>query len=303
MFLLFTIYSEGEGNLSIEKQWQSGIWRKIQVLFFYVLIVFIIFFHLGPFLWQVISSLKNASEIYSLPIKYFPSRISLDAYEYLMTDSVFLKNFFNSITVSLATTLICLIFATVSAYSLSRLNLKFKNVLQLLLLLVCLFPQIIFLVPLYEFMAKFNFIDKPLALVLPYVTFSLPLAIWIMAGFFQTIPKELEEQAMIDGFSRIKILWKIILPLSWPALATCAILIFIGPFAWNEFLFALSFMTKDVSRTVPVGIALLSGASMYEVPWSRICAACVLATLPLIIFVVLFQRKIITGLTRGAVKG
>jgi len=158
-------------------------------------------------------------------------------------------------------------------------------------------------VPLYEFMAKFHLINKPLALVLPYVTFSLPLAIWMMAGFFQTIPKELEEQAMVDGFSRWKILGKIILPLSWPALATCAILIFIGPFAWNEFLFALSFMIKDTSRTVPVGIALLSGASMYEVPWSRICAACVLATLPVVIFVVLFQRKIITGLTRGALKG
>jgi len=289
--------------LSIEKRKKNAVWRKLKISFFYLLIIFIVFFHLAPFLWQVISSLKNAEEIYSIPVKYFPSSVSWDSYKHLITSPVFLKNFFNSIIISLATTFFCLVFATLSAYSLSRINIKFKNLLQLLLLLACLFPQIIFLVPLYEFMAKFHFINKSFALVLPYVTFSLPLAIWMMAGFFQTIPKELEEQAMIDGFSRMKILWKIILPLSWPALATCAILIFIGPFAWNEFLFALTFMTRDMSRTVPVAIALLSGASMYEVPWSRICAACVLATLPVVIFVVLFQRKIIAGLTRGALKG
>lgn len=280
-----------------------NIKKQIKILFFYLLILFIIVFHLAPFFWQVISSLKDTSELYSFPVKYIPSKISLDAYEYLMSDSLFLRSFLNSMIVSLATTVVCLVLASLAAYSFSRLKMRFKTLLQLLLLLVCLFPQIIFLVPLYEFMAKFNLISKPLALILPYVTFSLPLAVWMMAGFFQTIPKELEEQAMIDGFSRIKILWKIILPLSWPALATCAILIFIGPFAWNEFLFALSFMIRDTSHTVPVGIALLSGTSMYEVPWSRICAACVLATLPLIIFVVLFQRKIITGLTRGATKG
>jgi ABC-type glycerol-3-phosphate transport system permease component len=148
-----------------------------------------------------------------------------------------------------------------------------------------------------------TFISKPLGLVLPYVAFSLPLAIWMMVGFFRCIPKEIEEQAMIDGFRRLAILRRIILPLSWPALATRAILIFIGPFAWNEFLFALTFMIKDTSKTVPVGIALLSGTSMYEVPWSQICAACVLTTLPLVVFVILFQKKLIEGLTRGALKG
>jgi len=164
-------------------------------------------------------------------------------------------------------------------------------------------PQIIFLVPLYEFMARLHLVNRPLALILPYITFSLPLAVWMMTRFFQTIPKEIEEQAMVDGLSRMRILKSIILPLSWPALATTAIIVFIGPFAWNEFLFALTFMIKDTSRTVPVGIALLSGSSMYEVPWSQICAACVLTTLPLVIVVIVFQRRIVEGLTRGAVKG
>jgi ABC-type glycerol-3-phosphate transport system permease component len=201
------------------------------------------------------------------------------------------------------TTAVCLVLASLTAYSLSRITLRFKPGLQFLLLLASLFPQIIFLIPLYELFAKCNLINRPLALLFPYVAFSLPLAIWMMAGFFRTIPREIEEQAMVDGFSRLKILRKIILPLSYPALATCAILIFIGPFAWNEFLFALSFMINDTSKTVPVGIALLSGTSMYEIPWNQICAACVLTTLPLVIFVILFQRRIIEGLTRGALKG
>jgi len=260
-------------------------------------------FNLAPFLWQFFSSLKNSKELYLVPVTYIPAKVSLTAYEKVISNPLFLRYFLNSVIVSIFTTFVTLSLASFAGYALSRLKLKFKTALQFLLLLACLFPQIIFLVPLYELMARFSLISKPLALVLPYVTFSLPLAIWMMTRFFLTIPKEIEEQAMVDGFKRLAILRKIILPLSWPALATTAILIFIGPFAWNEFLFSLSFMIKDTSKTVPVGIALLSGTSMYEIPWSQICAACVLTTLPLVLFVIIFERKIIEGLTRGAVKG
>jgi len=272
-------------------------------LAFYILIILIVVFHLAPFLWQMISSLKTPNELYSSPVRYIPSKISWDSYRNIILNPVFLKYICNSLSVSLSTTTICLILAALAGYSLSRLKIRFKTTLQFLLLLASLFPQIIFLVPLYEVMAKFNFINQPLALALPYVTFSLPLAIWVMAGFFKTIPKEIEEQAMVDGFSKVDILRKIILPLSWPALATCAILIFIGPFAWNEFMFSLSFMLRDSSRTVPVGIALLSGGSMYEFPWNEVCAAVVITTLPLVLFVFLFQKRIIEGLIHGALKG
>jgi len=288
--------------LSTKKYRFSPIIYGLTQISFYLLVIFIVILHLAPFLWQVICSLKNVDEIYSLPLKYIPSKISLSAYRDLISNPLFLRYLLNSILISLSTTFFCLLLASLSGYALSRLSLRFKTFFQFLLLIACLFPQIIFLVPLYELMANLKLINKPLALVLPYVTFSLPLAVWVMTGFFQTIPKEIEEQAIIDGFSRLKILTKIILPLSRPALATCAILIFIGPFAWNEFLFSLSFMIKDTSRTVPVGIALLSGASMYEMPWNKICAACVLTTLPLIIFVIIFQKRIIEGLTRGALK-
>lgn len=272
-------------------------------IFFCLAIILMVIFNLAPFLWQFLSSLKNPKELYSYPVTYIPSEVSLTAYKKVISNPLFLRYFLNSVIVSIFTTFITLVLASFAGYALSRLKLKFKAALQFLLLLACLFPQIIFLVPLYELLSRFALISKPLALVLPYVTFSLPLAVWMMARFFLTIPKEIEEQAMVDGFSRLKILGKIILPLSWPALATCAILIFIGPFAWNEFLFSLTFMIKDASKTVPVGIALLSGTSMYEVPWSQICAACVLTTLPLVLFVIIFERKVIEGLTRGAVKG
>lgn len=270
---------------------------------FLVLACFIFLFSATPIIWQAVSSLKDTQELYSVPVVYLPSRICLDAYAAILANSTFRRALQNSILVSLVTTVVCLAIAILTGYAVSRFKMRGRTGLQFLLLLVCLFPQIIFLIPLYELMARAGFINKPLALVVPYVTFSLPLAVWMMAGFFQTIPREIEEQAMVDGFSRLRILHKIILPLSWPAVATCGILIFIGPFAWNEFMFALTYMMKDTARTVPVGIALLSGGSMYEVPWSQICAAIIITTVPLVVVIFLFQKRIVEGLTKGAVKG
>lgn len=271
--------------------------------FVYIPAALIFIFSIAPFSWLLITSLKDNDSIYSLPISYLPANPSLDAYRNLIFNKQFLGYILNSLAVALLTTMVCLLFAALAGYSIARLKLRRKGVLQFSLLAASVFPQIIFLVPLYELMSRLRLMNNPLGLSLPYVAFSLPLAVWVLAGFFKTVPREIEEQAMVDGFSRLNILFKIILPLSWPALATAAILIFIGPFAWNEFLFSLSFMTKDASRTVPVGIALLSGSSMYEMPWNTICAACVLTTLPLVTFVLLFQRRIIGGLTRGAIKG
>lgn len=269
----------------------------------YILVALIFIFCFAPFFWLLVTSLKSNDRIYSLPISYFPLNPSLDAYKNIIFNKLFIRYTVNSLVVAILTTIVCLFFSSLAAYSIARLKIRCKGILQFCLLVASIFPQIIFLVPLCELISKLRLMNNPLGLLLPYVAFSLPLAVWVLVGFFKTIPKEVEEQAMVDGFSRLNILRKIILPLSWPALATTAILIFIGPFAWNEFLFSLSFMTKETSKTVPVGIALLSGASMYEMPWNRICAACVLTTLPLVIFVLLFQRRIISGLTRGAIKG
>jgi len=276
---------------------------NIRRCLFYIAYVLVFIFCIAPFFWLLVTSLKTNDKIYSLPISYLPFNPSLDAYKSIILDKPFLRYIFNSLLVSILTTSVCLFISVLAAYSIARLRLRYKGILQFSLLVASIFPQIIFLVPLYELMSKLKLMNNPLGLLLPYVAFSLPLAVWVLVGFFKTIPKEIEEQAMVDGFSRLNILCRIILPLSWPALATSAILIFIGPFAWNEFLFSLSFMIKETSKTVPVGIALLSGTSMYEIPWNRICAACVLTTLPLVIFVFIFQKKIISGLTRGAIKG
>lgn len=276
--------------------------KKFFHLSFYILIISVFIFSIAPFLWLLVTSLKSQNRIYSLPISYLPINPSLDAYKNTIFNWLFIRYILNSLVVSILTTIVCLFFAALASYSIARLKLRYKGILQFSLLVASIFPQIIFLVPLYELISRLRLMNNPLGLLLPYVAFSLPLAVWVLVGFFNTIPKELEEQAMVDGFSRLNILRKIILPLSWPALATTAILIFIGPFAWNEFLFSLSFMTKETSRTVPVGIALLSGTSMYEIPWNQICAACVLTTLPLIMFVFVFQRRIISDLTRGALK-
>lgn len=159
----------------------------------------------------------------------------------------------------------------------------------------------VLIVPLYEMVSTWGLMNNWLALIIPYSALNLPFAIWVMSSFFRQIPQALEDAAKVDGLSRLGILVRIILPLSAPALATTAILVFI--FCWNEFLLALTFMTRDASRTVPVGIAMLSGASQYEIPWDQISAATVLTTLPLVTFVVLFQRRIVEGLTAGAVKG
>ncbi len=270
---------------------------------FFVLIGALFISSVAPFAWQLIASLKDSSEIYSVPVTYVPARPTLNAYIDVFKSRPFFRYIVNSLLVSLGTTSVCLVVAALAGYALARLRIRSQGVLSFSILVACLFPQIIFLIPLYQLMAWLRLVNNPLGLLLPYVTFSLPLAIWVLMGFFKTIPREIEEQAMVDGFSRLGILTRIVLPLSWPALATCAILIFIGPFAWNEFIFALTFMTRDLSRTVPVGIALLSGTSMYEIPWNQICAACVVTTVPLVIFVVIFQRRIIEGLTRGALKG
>lgn len=270
---------------------------------FYILVALIFIFCLAPFYWLLATSFKSNDRIYSLPISYFPLSLSWDAHKNIIFNRLFLRYILNSFAVATLTTLVCLFFAVLASYSIARIKLRYKGILQFSLLIASIFPQIIFLVPLYELISKLKLMNNPLGLLLPYVAFSLPLAVWVLVGFFKTIPREIEEQAMVDGFSRLSILRKIILPLSWPALATTAILIFIGPFAWNEFLFSLSFMIRDTSRTVPVGIALLSGTSMYEIPWNQICAACVLTTLPLVILTFLFQRRIISGLTGGAIKG
>ncbi|WP_438316439.1 carbohydrate ABC transporter permease [Candidatus Caldatribacterium sp. SIUC1] len=261
----------------------------------------VVFFSLAPFLWQVVTSLKPSNEIFSRPVRYIPSHLDLSAYVKIFSRHPFARQILNSVFIACAGTFLCLFASSLASYALARLRLRGGRGFLLFLLFLSLFPPVVLIVPLYEMVSTFGLMNNYLALIIPYAALNVPFATWVLTSFFRQIPEALEDAAKVDGLSRLGILVRIILPLSAPALATTAILVFI--FCWNEFLFALTFMTRATSRTVPVGIAMLSGASQYEIPWDQISAATVLTTLPLVAFVVLFQRRIVEGLTAGAVKG
>ena len=275
--------------------------KKLRMVILYSIVGLVVFFSLAPFLWQVATSFKPSQEIFSRPVKYIPSYLDLSAYVKIFIRHPFGRQIVNSIFIACVSTFLCLTLASLASYAVARFKIFGGRSFLLFILLLSLFPPVVLIVPLYEMVSTWGLMNNWLALIIPYSALNLPFAIWVMSSFFRQIPQALEDAAKVDGLSRLGILVRIILPLSAPALATTAILVFI--FCWNEFLLALTFMTRDASRTVPVGIAMLSGASQYEIPWDQISAATVLTTLPLVTFVILFQRRIVEGLTAGAVKG
>lgn len=258
-------------------------------------------FCLAPFLWQVLTSLKPPQEVFAVPPTWWPSEISFASYRQVFSGRPFGRYVLNSVGVALLTTALTLALAVPAAYALSRLRLPGREFLYRSILVASLVPSVVLLVPLYELARLTDAFNRPLALAVPYAALNLPLAVWALASFFRAVPRELEDAAAVDGMSRWSILWRIVFPLSLPGVATTSILVFI--FAWNEFLIALSFMTRPEAYTAPVGVALLAGASLYEVPWGQISAAVVIATAPLVVMVLLFQRRIAAGLTAGALKG
>jgi ABC-type glycerol-3-phosphate transport system permease component len=205
----------------------------------------------------------------------------------------------NSFLVAGATTAVCVPVAALAAYALARLRFRGKSVVLACVLTVSLFPQISLVAPLYLVLRALRLIDTYPGLVLPYLTFAMPLAVWFLTGFFRQLPAGLEEAALVDGATRWQSFTRILLPLALPGLATTAILTFL--YCWNEFLFALSFTLGPEHQTVPVAIALFRG--QYQVPWGQILAAATLSTAPAAAVVLAFQRRIVQGLTAGAVKG
>lgn len=256
---------------------------------------------LAPFLWQIITSVKTNAEIAALPVSYVPHHPGLQHYEALFVRKPFARYLLNSFIVSSSSTILCVGISALAAYSFARLKMRGARWMLGMLLVISLFPPIIFFFPLYEMVRAAGLTNNPVALIVPYTTFNLPFSIIVLATFFRAIPRDIEDAAKVDGVGRLQILWRIILPLAAPALATTAILVFI--FAWNEFLFALTFMTDDRMKTVTAGIATLSGTTVHETPWGPIAAAVVVSTIPLIVLVAIFQRRIIHGLTAGAAKG
>ncbi len=264
-------------------------------------VVAIVMWSLAPFLWQVITSLKPSAEVISVPPTYWPSKVTVSSYSKIFVARPFATYILNSVIVALGTTVLCTTVGTLAAYAFARLDLPGGGIAINVILFIALFPPTILIIPLFKLIKIFHLLNNPLGLIIPYTAMNLPFSIWVLMTFFKQVPKEIEEAAAVDGFSRWGTLWKIIFPLSAPAVATTAILIFI--FSWNEFFIAFLLMSRDSARTVPVGIAMLSGVSAYEVPWDQISAAVVLTTLPVVAMVLAFQKRIIEGMTAGAVKG
>ncbi len=253
---------------------------------------------LGPFLWFAATSLKTPVEITSVPPRFWPSG-TLDPYRSALLDHALGRYVRNSAIVAGATTVVAVLFASLAGYALSRLRVPGRRLLLLLVLAASMFPQIAIAGPIWRLLRDLGLLNTHAGLVVPYVSLTLPLAIWLLASFFRDLPPELEEAARVDGCTRLGALVRVVAPVSAPGLFTASILVFI--YAWNEFFFALLVLSDPAQYTLPVGIALFPG--QYTMPWGEIAAASVVATLPLVGMVLLFQRRIVRGLAAGAVKG
>ncbi len=253
---------------------------------------------LAPFLWQALTSLKPDAEITRLP-PLLPASPTLDHYRAVFTGTAFLRIIANSAVVASSTTLLSIAIGSLAAFGLAKLDVRRKGLILLFVLSASMFPPIATVSPLYLVIRGLGLRDTWWALIVTDLSFSLPLSVWIMTNFFRQIPDELYHAARVDGCGPFQAFIRVMLPLAAPGVFTAAILVFI--FSWNEFLFALTFTATEKSRTIPVAIALFPG--LHEVPWGDIAAASVVVTVPLIVLVFAFQRRIIEGLTAGAVKG
>lgn len=258
----------------------------------------VVFMSLLPFAWFLNTSLKTPVEVTTIPPVLVPSG-TLYSYQSAIKEYNLLHYVKNSVIVAGFSTFFTLLISIFAGYALARLRLKYKGVIMGSLLMVSMFPQISIAGPVWRILQSLGWLNSYQGLIIPYITLSLPLGVWILASFFKELPVELEDASRIDGCSHIQTLFKIMVPLAAPGVFTAAILIFI--YAWNEFFFALLIMTQQKFQTLPVGIALFQG--QYTLPWGEIAAASTVATVPLVLLVFLFQKRIVRGLSAGAIKG
>ena len=273
--------------------------RLFARLGFYLLVTAIVLYALFPFYYAIVTSFKTGPELFS--VDYFPVRWHWDNYIAVFREQPFAHNIFNSVLVSFTVVALSLLLGVTAAFALGRVRFRGRGLLLLTVLGVSMFPQVAVLSGMFELIRGLGLYNNLFGLVVSYLIFTLPFTVWVLTTFMRDLPKELEEAAIMDGATPWQIIVKVFLPLMWPALVATGLLAFIA--AWNEFLFALTFTLSNEQRTVPVAIALISGASQYELPWGNIMAASVIVTLPVVGLVLIFQRRIVSGLTAGAVKG
>jgi|SRR5579871_3602889 len=266
---------------------------------FWALNLVFLFFFLFPFYWQTVTAFKPPAELYAIPVKWFPSQIYWGHFQDVFKNFGFGRNIVNSLVVASCTTVVSVAAGVLASYSLAKLPLPARPTLMVIVVAMVTFPGIALVAPLFIVLRSLQLTDTYGALIIPYTAFSLPFAIWVLTNFFRDIPTELAEQAEVDGCTPFQSLRRIILPLAAPGVVTTALLVFIG--AWNEYLFALTFTSSQNAMTVPVAIASFPGVQ--EIPWGDISAGSELVTLPIIVLVLIFQRRIVQGLTAGALKG
>jgi multiple sugar transport system permease protein len=252
-----------------------------------------------PILWLVSLSFKTPAAI--LDPSFVPAQWTWGNYSSILQNSQFIRPLVNSIGIGLISTFIAVVLASMAAYAVARLNFPGKSVLIGMSLLIAIFPQISLITPLFSIERRLGLFNTWPGLIIPYIAFGLPLGIYTLSAFFREIPWELEKAAKMDGATPFQAFVKVIAPLAAPGMVTTAILVFMA--CWNDFLFAISFTSTTASRTAPASIAYFSGGSVFTTPTGPIAAAATVITIPIIIFVLFFQRRIVAGLTSGAVKG
>jgi multiple sugar transport system permease protein len=280
--------------------------RVMRTVFVYAGLVIALVVILAPFSWLLISSVADKSDLLSIPLKWIPDHISFDRFVDLTvgnspdaTAAGFRAALGNSFVVASATTLVGMVVGTIAAYAFSRFRFPGHGWLILAFMATTMLPPIALLLPLYQIMKALSLTDTPLALIIIYSSFVTPYVVWLMRGYLDTIPRELDEAARVDGCSRLGALWRVILPVARPGLLSTGLLAFL--LAWDEFLYALVITQTDASKTVPVAINDFIGR--YGVDFGRLATGGVIAAIPPVLIAFIFQRYIVAGLTAGSVKG
>lgn len=265
----------------------------------YAFLITVALFCVAPVLWTLLTSFKLESDIVTRDVVYIPTQFTFDHYVNLWSQSNYPNLIINSAITTVLTVLICFFTGTVAAYAFSRFNFAGRTQLMLGYLVVRMFPAVLMIIPLFVLFGKVGLLDSGLGLAIAYTSFLLPLFVWMLKGFFDAAPKELESAARIDGSTRIGAMFRIVLPIARNGLVATSV--FVGIAAWNEYLFALMLTTSDGSRTWPVGLQLMIGE--FQLPWGMLAAGGMISILPVMILFAIVQRIMVAGITAGAVKG
>lgn len=287
-------------DIASRKRLQKQITQVVGRMLFWLLVLAIAFYTMAPFFYAISISFRTNAQVL-VEARYLPEKLNLLNYQNLFGDSDFMRTMFNSATVATVTVLFSLVVGSFSAYALGRVQFRGRMVVLYTVLAMTMFPQISILSGLFSIVNDLEIFGSTAALMFTYPIFTLPFTVWVLTSFFQGLPAEIEQAALVDGATPFQTFWRILVPLTAPALVTTGLLAFIA--AWNEYLFALTFtLVSKANQTVPVAIANFGGYG-YEVPVADRIAATVIVTIPVLVLVLIFQRRIIEGLTAGAVKG